>query len=77
MQLENQVCSLEQAKELKDLGVDQDSLFYWNSVQYPFVTALEVHYGKSDTETITAFSVMTSLASAFTVAELGVMLSNG
>lgn len=28
MKLENQVCSLEQSKKLKELGVVQDSLFY-------------------------------------------------
>lgn len=29
MPLENQVCSLEQAMRLKELGVKQDSLFQW------------------------------------------------
>lgn len=29
MKLENQVCSLELAKKLKELGVKQESLFYW------------------------------------------------
>lgn len=29
MKLENQVCSLELAKRLKELGVKQDSCFYW------------------------------------------------
>jgi hypothetical protein len=29
MKLENQVCSLEYAKRLKELGFPQDSLFYW------------------------------------------------
>ena len=30
MKLEDQVCSLEYAKRLKELGVKQDSLFYWS-----------------------------------------------
>lgn len=29
MKLEDQVCSLELAKKLKELGVGQESLFYW------------------------------------------------
>jgi len=29
MKLEDQVCSLELAKRLKELGVEQESLFYW------------------------------------------------
>ena len=31
MKLENQVVSLEIAKSLKELGVKQESLFYWVS----------------------------------------------
>ena len=29
MKLEDQVCSLESARRLKELGFKQDSLFYW------------------------------------------------
>lgn len=32
MKLENQVCSLELAKRLKELKVKQDSLWCWNPV---------------------------------------------
>ena len=35
MKLEDQVCSLELAKKLKELGVKQDSLFYWNLYSFP------------------------------------------
>lgn len=31
MKLEQQVVSLELAKQLKELGVKQDSLFYWDT----------------------------------------------
>ena len=31
MKLEHQVCSLELARKLKDLGVKQESYFYWQS----------------------------------------------
>ena len=33
MKLEEQVCSLELAKELKELGVKQDSMFYWEHTE--------------------------------------------
>jgi hypothetical protein len=34
MKLEDQVCSLELSKRLKELGVKQDSLIYWLNVQH-------------------------------------------
>jgi len=32
MKMEDQVCSIELAKRLKELGVKQDSLFYWKEI---------------------------------------------
>lgn len=70
MTLEKQVVSLELAKRLKELGVKQESLFYWsyyddgnerNSPQIAFVDNCNL-------------SFMEDLVSAFTVAELGEML---
>lgn len=61
MKLENQVVSLELAKKLKELGVKQESLFYWWNNQiyfYPYLDQTEI--GDS--------------ISAFTVAELGILL---
>lgn len=68
MKLEQQVCSLELAKRLKELKVKQDSFFYWikqnkDSNQYCLVN--ENNFDKS------------YLISAFTVAELGEMLPWG
>lgn len=69
MKLENQVVSLELAKKLKELGVKQASLFYWvrrdmqadDSVIQVMQNRIHESYGET-------------LASAFTVAELGEML---
>jgi len=35
MNLESQVCSLELAKQLKELGVEKSSLFYWGAYENP------------------------------------------
>lgn len=70
MKLESQVCSLEYAKRLKELGVKQESLFYWSfydggfSEEEPGITLTdEANHGFEE-----------DLLSAFTVAELGEML---
>jgi len=70
MKLEEQVCSLELAKKLKELGVKQESLFYWstyddgNSKERPGIAFVD------DCN----LSFMEDLVSAYTVAELGEML---
>lgn len=61
MKLEQQVCSFEQAKKLKELGVKQESLFYWN--EKAGVADFYNHFMPTDRN-----------ISAFTVAELGEML---
>lgn len=69
MKFENQVVSLELAKKLKDLGVKQDSLFYWG----------ESFTNNGDKEfniyfnSVQACNILDEY-SAFTVAELGEML---
>lgn len=85
MKLENQVCTIEQARKMKELGIVQESLFYhWNektpansNLQYygyaqdqiPWITILGKRSNVSGYERWTNEEV-----SAFTVAELGVML---
>lgn len=70
MKLEDQVCSLEQAKKLKELGVSQESLFWW----------LELYQGPEDNFNPRYFlnsgkhKDIEIQFSAFTVAELGEML---
>jgi hypothetical protein len=74
MKLEDQVCSLELAKKLKELGVCQKSYFYWEKCPdryYNFIISCNDHH-----DTITGeFTYCHSLQdqenySAFTVSEL-------
>lgn len=67
MKLEKQVCSLELAKKLKDLGVEQDSLWWW----------IKAGKGLIDKQTYALKELMRpddTDCSAFTVAELGELL---
>lgn len=62
MKLSDQVCTLQQAKRLKELGIAQDSLFYHTPngiLPKPFVNFTGESY------------------SAYTVAELGAMMGEG
>lgn len=63
MKLEDQVCSLDLAKNLKELGVKQESLFYWETC----ADQKRIIYAPSRDENDKHFP-------AFTVAELGWML---
>lgn len=62
MKIEQQVCTRDQAKRLKLLGVNQESYFHYGD-QLENVAESWMHEGNEDT-----------FYSAFTVAELGVML---
>lgn len=67
MTLENQVCSLELAKKLKELGVKESCLFFYNAANYlQFVADVE---GMEITHH--------EFTPAYTVAELGEMLRIG
>lgn len=72
VKLEDQVCSLELARRLKELGVKQESMFAWHSyhlVSKSMSERWEVRRGKS---------YVKKGYSAFTVAELGeILFSNG
>lgn len=69
MKLEDQCCSFDLAKKLKELGVKQESVFYWN---LPFAES-----NKNATLDNYNDRYMPGFwCSAFTVAELGEMLPN-
>lgn len=62
MPIEKQVCSLELAKRLKELGVKQGSYFYWNAQHIWVAAGKDIEYDKDNA------------ISAFTAAELGEIL---
>lgn len=72
MQLQEQVCSLELSKRLKELGVKQESLFVWREVSYEkkYRVSLIDSYDDSMYE-VEGWNI---ICSSFTVAELGEML---
>ena len=71
--LENQVVSLELAKKLKSLNVKQESLFYW--ITHPYTGENQVIYYEDRNQLRDDFiDNRYKLVSAFTVAELGMML---
>lgn len=76
MNLKEQVCSLELAKRLKELGVKQKSLFYWDICKY------DDGDGKEDFIIDLLFQeniiggIRNFYISAFTVAELGEILTS-
>jgi hypothetical protein len=75
MQLEKQVCSLDLAKRLKELGAKQESLFYWGE-EGELITE-EEYYDFQDFVSAVGKPEGTSIQkhySAFTVSELGEML---
>lgn len=75
MKIEDQVCSLELAKELKELGVKQSSLFYWVKPKARSLQEFTLQYIHwfDDLEEPLSLDCF-EIYSAFTVAELGVLL---
>jgi hypothetical protein len=82
MRIENQVCTVEQAKRLKELGIKQAACFSWMysllkidyDISYHTVESLEL-LAKSHPKSIEwKDSIDKGIFSAFLVSELGVML---
>ena len=76
MKLQDQVCTLEQAKKLKELGVIQKSIFCLIGGDNPDLQNFTPYYIRltEDARTSVGSSWYKHRISAFTVAELGVML---
>ena len=79
MNLEEQVCSLELAKRLKELGVKQESYFYWTEYANGFeLRPIGIKGGligvMLEKAHIESRVIPKGCISAFTVAELGEML---
>ena len=77
MKLENQVCGLDLAKRLKELGVKQESLFWWVDAYENYKITSEAYNEdwvvRSEKNGFSNISD-DKKCSAFTVAELGEML---
>jgi hypothetical protein len=71
MKLEQQVCSLDLSRKLKELGAKQESLFWWNWGDFGESSILSMD---NHPRTNVMPHVEKHAASAFTVAELGEML---
>lgn len=69
MKHEDQVCSLELAKQLKELGVKQESWFYWWLCE-----KCKHECGCKEARIVDSLAHNIPCYSAFTVAELGEML---
>jgi len=79
MTIEQQVCSLELAKKLKDLGVKQESIWLWIKRKKKRKIEKKGEWGLSTSKEILPSETTESLEylSAYTVAELGEMLPEG
>jgi hypothetical protein len=67
MKLEDQLCSLELAKRLKELGIKKNSLFCWIGIENENITTYAISYF---VEIFKNESLIKEIYSAFTVAEL-------
>lgn len=74
MNLENQVCSLDLSKKLKDLGLKQESVFYWYQSLGQEWLLPYIDYNHYETDIKIFLQRNPEAISAFTVAELGEIL---
>jgi hypothetical protein len=80
MKIENQVCTLKQAKRIAELGVSGVPMLWWrndfpsNQMKYKNKWYIENEYPYTGKAQNVKFGTSHHLIAAFTVAELGVML---
>jgi len=74
MKIKNQVCSLELAKQLKELGFNQDSLFCWIEFPDGKTTVQYIEILRNKNAWANTYAIRKGIYSAFTVAELGEIL---
>jgi len=79
MKIENQVCSLDQAKKLKELGVSNGSAFVWFNFKFPVdkkdtLMLVSLVEGVNSAMAHANTAVFVHLFPAFTAAELGELL---
>lgn len=77
MKLESQVCNLELSKRLKELGVEQESLFVWTTAFMMDREHQRVFVEYIDTFLDRSIKGEQIICSAFTAAELGTLLPDG
>jgi hypothetical protein len=77
MELKNQVCTFEQAKRLKELGVCQESAFYFVGTSEKDISPNSIKVGSGyEWSDYPGYGLYPIQYSAFTVAELGIMMDN-
>lgn len=74
MELKSQNCSLELSKRLQELGVKQESLWWWTKLKFKLLDLKGKEYQWAIDYTYNRKKDREYLYSAFTVAELGEML---
>mgnify|MGYP003423943062 CR=1 FL=1 len=77
MKIESQVCSLEPAQKLKELGVKQESLYFWVEKVEQVGKKYEYEWILSHNKTGDGHSYAEWGIPAFTSAELGELLPSG
>lgn len=58
LSLENQVCSIESAKRLKELGFERESLYYWIQLSSGFWKVIDYWVDEPQVRTFTASELM-------------------
>jgi len=77
LELEAQVCNLKLSKKLKELGVKQESNWYWYDIVGKSEKEQEDSAHLGDADYVLEFKTFRPYFATFTVAQLGEMLPDG